>query len=212
MITHSLKLFSLLCTSSMIVLFIGVVSDSAHALQSYLTQYNTAYGTAATCSVCHTSPPTLNATGNAFLNSGHNLASIAPSGNSTASSPTTPTSPSAPSSPAQTTNPANPKTPRNPRQTTSSNPNPSPGVTNNTTSGTTGWVPGSSAGQTPSETVQNNPTPGSASENTSSPGATGNEGAGSWVRGPHSPSTPRAEGNRTSRPNMQFRPPPRIRR
>jgi len=56
---------------------IGFISN-VHALPTYLSQYNAKYGTTATCTLCHTTPPTLNSTGTAFLNSGHSLAAIAP--------------------------------------------------------------------------------------------------------------------------------------
>ncbi len=231
MIIRSLKLLSLFCTLSVIVLLVGALSGGAHASPTYLSQYNAAYGTAATCSLCHTTAPALNAKGKAFLNGGYNLASIAPSGNSTASGPATSTSPSAPSSPAQATNPANPKAPRNPRRTTSSNPNPSSGATNTDATGATS----SGVAPTSAGAAQDNPTPRSDSENAPSPDRTEKDRAVSRVGrsnaeipkredadsrhnrelsqpSAHSPSSPRVEGNRVPRPNIQFRPVPRIRR
>ncbi len=226
--TNGLKLLAPLFRTSLIIsLFIGAVSGVVLASSSYLSQYNAAYGTAAACSLCHTSPPTLNATGNTFLNSGYNLASIAPSGKSTASSPAASLAPTAPSSPAQTT---------------SSNPNPSPGTTN---SGPTS-IGNSGATQTSPGTVQNNPAKGSTSEITSPLNITEKDGTGSGVgksnletskrdkgdsgqsreftqsSGAKRPgdsninkssfSSPRGEGNRFPKPNIQFRPPNRIRK
>jgi hypothetical protein len=52
----------------------------AHAVSDYLTLFNARYGTSGTalnsCSVCHTSVPTLNAYGTAYMNSGYNFATI----------------------------------------------------------------------------------------------------------------------------------------
>ncbi len=222
MITHALKFLGLFfCISLLISLFIGAISGIAPASSSYLSQYNAAYGTAAACSLCHTSPPTLNAAGNTFLNSGYNLASIAPPGKSTASSPT------APSSPAQTT---------------SFNPNASSGSTNSSTTGTANL----GTAQTSSGTVQNNPAQGSTSQKTSSSNVTEKDGTESSVgksnletsrkdegdSGQHrefkhpssikrdgdsnisrnSFSPPRTTGNRVPKPNIQLRPPFRNRR
>ncbi len=233
MTTHGLKLLAPLFRTSLIIsLSIGAVSGVVLASSSYLGQYNAAYGTAATCSLCHTSPPTLNATGNTFLNSGYNLASIAPPGKSTASSPATSPAPAAPSSPAQTTSSANPRAPTNPQPTTSSNPSPSSGSGNNGATGPTS----SGTTPTPTGTVQNNPAQGFFSEKTSSSNIAEKDETGS-IRptidksmsesskkedamrsgeskqpSVRSPSPPRAEGNRVPKPNIQFRPPTRIRR
>lgn len=51
---------------------------SANATSTYNDAYNTMYGTNVGCSFCHTNPPSLNATGTKFKNSGFNYASIAP--------------------------------------------------------------------------------------------------------------------------------------
>ena len=59
------------------VLVLGIFS-SCLGSPTYLTQYNAQYGTTASCSVCHTTAPALNAAGTNFKNSGHNLSTIAP--------------------------------------------------------------------------------------------------------------------------------------
>ncbi len=214
MIGHSPKLLSLLCVVFLIALFIGGASDGVHASPTYLSQYNAAYGTAATCSLCHTSPPTLNGTGNAFLNSGHNLASIAPAGQSTSTTATpsapaassnppktTPSATPTPSKPAQTTNPANPAVPQNPQQTTASNPNASLGSTNNGT-GAAGQPPSLGTVQTSPEIVPNNPTQGSTSENTSSSNPAEKDGASSVVNQSNSESF--KKGKEDSGQNREF--------
>jgi hypothetical protein len=65
-----------------IILLVGVFG-TAHTLSSYLSQFNTRYGTAGSalnqCMLCHTSninPSALNPYGTAFLGSGHNFAAI----------------------------------------------------------------------------------------------------------------------------------------
>ena len=55
----------------------GIVC-TAKANSTYQDTYNSTYGTSVGCTFCHTSPPTLNATGTKFKNSGFNVASIAP--------------------------------------------------------------------------------------------------------------------------------------
>ncbi len=246
MITHSLKRSGLFCTLFLIVLLTGVLSDGAYASPTYLSQYNAAYGKAATCSLCHTSPPTLNATGNTFLNGGHNIASIAPSGSSP-STPSTPTAPAAPSSPATAANPASPAAPKNPQATSASTATASSGPTTNSASNVTGQAPSSSSTQTTSQgTVQN--TQGSSPQNASSSNLAEKEEADSDLKksnlelskskkedrdfgqsrefrqpsgakrnedsntNRNSSARPKLEGSKLPKPNIQPRPPIRIRR
>jgi hypothetical protein len=68
------------------LLAVGIF-NTCFASSGYLTQYNSATGTKGSCSVCHTSAPALNATGNTFKASGHNIASIVPSGAPAAKQP-----------------------------------------------------------------------------------------------------------------------------
>jgi len=62
------------------VLTLGIfgIVHTANANPTYLSQFNSTYGTSVSCTFCHTTPPTLNSTGTQFKNSGFNVASIAP--------------------------------------------------------------------------------------------------------------------------------------
>ncbi|MBZ0155614.1 MAG: Ig-like domain-containing protein [Alphaproteobacteria bacterium] len=73
------KPVSLLVISTL-VLFLAGASGSVYAVSSDLDAFNARYGTSGTpldtCTVCHTSPPSLNLYGTAFLNSNRDFAAI----------------------------------------------------------------------------------------------------------------------------------------
>jgi len=70
--------FSILCVMTLIL----SVCAAAYASSGYMTSFNNRYGTGGTalntCSVCHTTTPSVNSYGNAFKNSARNYATIEP--------------------------------------------------------------------------------------------------------------------------------------
>ncbi len=60
---------------------LAMFGGQAHAVSSYLTSFNSQYGTSGTaldtCNVCHTSPPSRNSYGAAFASNGHSFTAIA---------------------------------------------------------------------------------------------------------------------------------------
>jgi len=70
------RFITVFLTGALIVGMIGI----SYSNPGYMSQFNTNYGTSGTalnsCSVCHTSPPTLNPYGNDWLNSAYNFAAI----------------------------------------------------------------------------------------------------------------------------------------
>jgi hypothetical protein len=72
------RLFSILC----VITFLLSLYTVTYASSSYMTSFNSKYGTAGTaigtCSVCHTTAPSVNSYGNAFKNNAHNYATIGP--------------------------------------------------------------------------------------------------------------------------------------
>jgi hypothetical protein len=72
------RLFSIL----FVITFLLLLCTVTYASSSYMTSFNSKYGTVGTtigaCSVCHTSAPSCNSYGNAFKNNAHNYATIEP--------------------------------------------------------------------------------------------------------------------------------------
>ena len=56
------------------VLALGIfgIAHNVHAISGWQNTYTTYFGVSASCSLCHTSAPALNATGTTFLNNGAN--------------------------------------------------------------------------------------------------------------------------------------------